>query len=146
MKWLEEERIDSSMAYDLAKDTFRRRTAVKGFRVGLLCHACWATVGKRERDVIRKFVIWFMNRDLEESLKMFGKRYNELQSQVGCDNSVHHNNLYKDLPDTFTKNELVAMCLQKNIKSKVRQILWRWREDKAITEVKKDVYKKCQKQ
>ena len=143
MKWLEEERIDSSMAYDLARDTFRRRTAVKGFRVALVCTACWANVGKHERKVIRDFVLWFMDRDLEESLKMFGKNYNEIQVKAQSDTTTtHHANLFADLNDTFTKTDLISMCLLKGIKSKVRLIIHRWKDDGAIKEVKKDLYKK----
>lgn len=145
MNWLEEERIDSSMAYDLAKDTFRRRTAVKGFRLALLCMACWANVGKREKKIIRGFVLWFMDRDLEESLKMFGKQYNEIQSKAQVDNSMHHANLYEELNDTFTRTDLISLCLQKGIKSQARLIVYRWKSDGAIKEVKKHTYQKVKK-
>ena len=145
MNWLEESRIDSSLVYDLAKDTFRRRTAVKGFRLALLCTACWANVGKREKKVIRDFVLWFMNRDLDESLKMFGKRYNQIQESVQADSSMRHANLYADLNDTFTKTNLISLCLQKGIKSKARLIVFRWKEDGVIKETKKDTYIKTKK-
>ena len=145
MNWLEESRIDSSLVYDLAKDTFRRRTAVKGFRLALLCTACWANVGKREKKVIRDFVLWFMDRDIEESLKMFGKQYNDLQSTALPDAVKRHVNLYADLNDTFTKTELISLCLKKGIKSKAALIIHRWKEDDAIKEIKSETYQKTKK-
>lgn len=145
MNWLEESRIDSSLVYDLAKDTFRRRTAVKGFRLALLCTACWANVGKREKKVIRDFVMWFMDRDIEESLKMFGKQYNDLQSTALPDAVKRHANLYADLNDTFTKTELISLCLKKGIKSKAALIIHRWKEDDAIKEIKSETYQKKKK-
>ena len=145
MNWLEESRIDSSLVYDLAKDTFRRRTAVKGFRLALLCTACWANVGKREKKVIRDFVLWFMDRDIEESLKMFGKQYNDLQSTALPDAVKRHANLYADLNDTFTKTELISLCLKKGIKSKAALIIHRWKEDDAIKEIKSETYQKTKK-
>ena len=145
MRWLEETRIDSSLVFDLAKDTFRRRTAVKGFRLALLCTACWANVGKREKKVIRDFVMWFMDRDIEESLKMFGKQYNDLQSTALPDAVKRHANLYADLNDTFTKTELISLCLKKGIKSKAALIIHRWKEDDAIKEIKSETYQKTKK-
>ena len=142
MGWLEKERIDSSMAYDLAKDTFRRRTAVKGFRLALICMACWATVGKREKQVIRDFVLWFMDRDLEESLKMFGKRYNELQNTVNTDSTRSQPQIFKALGDTFTKMDLINICAERGVKSKIRNILYIWKKDHVITECGKDSFKK----
>ena len=145
MDWLEKERFDSSMAYDLAKDTFRRRTAVKGFRLALICMACWANVGKREKKVIRDFVLWFMDRDLEESLKMFGKRYNDLQNKVNSDGPRRQIALFNELPDTFTKMELINLCGEKGIKSNVRKIIYLWKEDKVIVENGKDSFKKVKR-
>ena len=146
MDWLGKERLDSLIAYDLAKDTFRRRTAVKGFRLALVCMACWANVGKREKKVIADFVTWFMDRDLEESLKMFGKSYNELQNTINNGPSTRNRALFNELGDTFTKMDIVNLCSEKGIKQQVRQIVYLWKKDKVITDgPTKDTYKKAKK-
>lgn len=146
MDWLGKERLDSLIAYDLAKDTFRRRTAVKGFRLALICMACWVNVGKREKKVIADFVTWFMDRDLEESLKMFGKRYNELQNTINNSPSTRNRALFSELGDTFTKMDIVNLCSEKGIKQQVRQIVYLWKKDKVITDgPTKDTYKKVKK-
>ena len=146
MDWLSKERLDSLMAYDLAKDTFRRRTAVKGFRLALICMACWANVGKREKKVIADFVTWFMDRDLEESLKMFGKQYNELQNKFTTDGTGRQVNIFNKLGDTFTKMDVINLCHENNIKQRIRQIIYLWKKDKVIVAgPDKDTYKKILK-
>ena len=100
---------------------------------------------KREKKVIRDFVMWFMDRDIEESLKMFGKQYNDLQSTALPDAVKRHANLYADLNDTFTKTELISLCLKKGIKSKAALIIHRWKEDDAIKEIKSETYQKTKK-
>jgi hypothetical protein len=86
-------------------------------------------------------VKWFMDRDLEESLKMFGQKYNELQNSVVTEVN-HHQSLFESLPEEFTKNDVIAQCLKQGVHSKVKVILWRWKQDKAIVKVNNELYKK----
>ena len=146
MDWLGKERLDSLIAYDLAKDTFRRRTAVKGFRLALVCMACWANVGKREKKIIADFVSWFMDRDLEESLKMFGKSYNELQNKLNTEGTSRQSKIFDQLGDTFTKMDVINLCNEHKIKQQIRQIIYLWKKDKVITDgPTKDTFKKVKK-
>ena len=82
LDWLEEERIKSASTLNEARDVFRRRAAVKGFRLALLCHGLYANVGKREQQIITNFVKWFCTVDLRNSLYQFGERYNEVQQNA----------------------------------------------------------------
>lgn len=141
LDWLEKTRIDASLANDSAADVFRRRCAVKGFRLALVCMCCWENPREREKKIIKNFVSWFMTRDLAESLKMFGSKYNQLQGESRVQ-SQHHNNLFDSLPDEFSKNDVIAQCIKMNIKSKVKTILWRWKKDKAIKKCENGNYKK----
>ena len=144
MDWLEKYRLEASLSNDDAMDTFRRRTAVKGFRLGLVCMCCWEKPTKKEQDIIKKFVRWFMDRDLKESLAFFGKKYNDLQNDAEVE-EVAHNSLFDSLPNDFSKNDVIAQCIKQGIKSRVRQILYRWKQDKAIIKTGQDTYKKAQK-
>ena len=144
LDWLEEKRLEASMQYDEAMDVFRRRTAVKGFRLALVCMACWAKVSVREKKVIKDFVVWFMNIDLEESLKLFGKKYNELQ-EASINDPVHHNGLYDSLGDTFTKTDIINQCVKLGVHSRVKQIIYRWKADKVIDKIGENEYKKLKR-
>lgn len=88
-----------------------------------------------------------MDRDLEESLKMFGKRYNDLQNKVNSDAPTRQGSLFAELSDTFTKIDVINRCNEKGIKQSVRQIIHHWKKDKFISEgAAKDTYKKIKKQ
>lgn len=139
--WLEKTRRSASLANDLAADTFRRRCAVKGFRLAMVCMCCWSQVREREKKIIRDFVLWFMDRDLYESLKMFGEKYNKLQNEAVVEAS-HHQDLFESLPDEFTKNDVISACMKLGVHSKVKVIIYRWKKDKVITKVNGETYKK----
>lgn len=141
LDWLEEKRIESSLAQDVAADVFRRRCGVKGFRLGMLCTTCWEQVRKREQVIICKFVRWFMERDLQESLKMFGEKYNKMQAEAAVE-VKSNTGLFESLDDTFTKNDVIAKCIQLNIKSRIKSIIYRWKKDKVIEKVSSNTYKK----
>ena len=144
LEWLEKTRLQASIDYDQAADTFRRRTAVKGFRMAMVCMCCWAQVRDREKKIIKDFIVWFMDRDLQESLKMFGNAYNDLQNQVS-EKAKHHQSLYQSLSTEFTKNDLIAQCIKQGVHSKIKVILFRWRKDGVIQKLTEDKYKKIKK-
>ena len=141
LDWLEKKRVEASLAQDEAKDVFRRRAAVKGFRLALLCTCCWPQVRNMEQAVIRDFVLWFVECDLQESLRMFGEKYNKV-SQEAVTVSAHHQSLFEALGTKFTKNDIVKECMRLGIKSKVKTIIWRWVQDGVIVKEEKDSYVK----
>ena len=142
--WLKKTRLSASLANDYAADTFRRRCAVKGFRLAMLCTCCWNQVREQEKRVIKAFITWFMDRDLEESLKMFGEKYNKLQNEATVE-SKRHQGLFESLGDEFTKNDVIEQCMKQGVHSKVKVIIYRWKKDKVITKVNNDTYKKLKK-
>ena len=142
--WLKKTRLSASLANDYAADTFRRRCAVKGFRLAMLCTCCWNQVREQEKRVIKAFITWFMDRDLEESLKMFGEKYNNLQTEAAVEVG-HHQGLFESLGDEFTKNDLIEQCMKQGVHSKVKMIIYRWKKDKVITKVNNETYKKIRK-
>ncbi len=144
LEWLEKSRISASLENDFAADVFRRRVAVKGFRLALVCSCCWASMKEREKKIVKDFVVWFMNRDLQESLKMFGEKYNKLQKEAQTE-VRHQRGLFESLSDEFTKNDVIAQCMKMGIHTRVKQIIWRWNKDKAITKINNETYKKNKK-
>ena len=144
LAWLEKTRKSASLANDYAADTFRRRCAVKGFRLAMVCMCCWSQVKEREKKIIKDFIVWFMDRDLNESMKMFGEKYNKLQNESTVESS-HHQGLFELLPDEFKKNDVIAACMKLGVHSKVKVIIYRWKKDKVITKMNNDTYKKLKK-
>lgn len=143
LDWLEKERIKAAETLNPARDVFRRRAAVKGFRLALLCHALYNTIGKKERETIIEFVKWFCTVDLHYSLYQFGQRYNELQNNV-TKQSVPHNKIFEKMSDTFTKTD-VRIALQKAfMKTPVKVVISLWKNNKLI-EKRGDEYIKIKK-
>ena len=143
LDWLEEERVKSALTLNPARDVFRRRAAVKGFRLALLCHGLYNNVGKKEKEVITEFVKWFCSVDLYNSLYQFGERYNELQDKTVA-KKIPHNKVFDKLGETFSKND-VRMALQKiGRKTPLKVVLSLWKTN-GIIQQEGDNYKKLKK-
>ena len=122
---------------------FRRRAAVKGFRLALLCHGLYPTVGKKERGVIIDFVKWFCSVDLYNSLYQFGERYNDLQEKTVA-KKIPHNKVFDRLGETFSKNDVRIMLQKIGRKTPVKVVLSLWNTN-GLIEKKGEGYVKIKK-
>ena len=130
-QWLEEERIKAASTLDEARDVFRKRAAVKGFRLALLCHGLYGNVGKKEKQVITDFVRWFCMVDLSNSLYLFGERYNELQQRVKK-GVVRWGDVFNKLAETFTRADLRVALQRSCIKTPLKVVLSLWTKNGLI--------------
>ena len=124
---------------DKARDVFRRRVAVRGFRLGMLCYALWDK--PRESD-LRKcipFIQWWMEQDIEGSLKLWGARYN---NEVEDGISMPRRNLYNDLPEAFTKNDVYVRCVKLGIKTPIRNVIYLWVKNGYCKKIANGEYEK----
>ena len=143
LDFLEEERLKAVSEVNPARDVFRRRAAVKGFRLGLLCYGLYKEVGKRERAVITDFVKWFCRADLRNSLLQFGKRYNDLQEVANRERSgIRAESIYHSLPTEFTRADVRLRLQRAFMKSPARKIISIWLTNKLIRKVGVDMYQK----
>ena len=136
----EEQCKKAALALDPARDTFRRRVGVRGFRLALLCTTLYPKLTSRAQATIIQFVKWWMSVDMENILKLLGERYNEQTKKVvGFSNQ----DVFADLPETFSKNDIVAIMRKQNKKTKVYDVIYRWKKIEAIEELaEKGTYKK----
>lgn len=143
IKWLEAQRILAQKSADNARDMFRRRAAVKAFRVALLCYACWDKVGKREQEIIQNFALWFADVEVMKSLKWGGAKYNEFVAKQSSNASKSHfSNIFDQLPSEFTKGDLKVVLSKSGSKTNVRQIVYSWRSRGLVTKVSRNTWKK----
>lgn len=106
-KWLTEQYRQSVLTGNEARDSFRRRDAVNGFRAGLVAVAIYACMGKKmgkkEQAIITEFAKWVATYSLEMHLLKYGRELNKLD---GDDDGVcNDSNVLMVLPDTFTLHE-----------------------------------------
>lgn len=128
----------ASANIDRARDVFRRRVGVRGFRLAMICYACYANPRKTDLEKIGKFVDWWMHRDIENMLKLWGNRYNE-QTETAAD--VPQRSVFQQLPEQFTRAEVYTICTKQGIKTPLRKILSMWKIQ-GLVEKKNDIYKK----
>lgn len=121
----------AALAVDNARDTFRKRCGVRGFRLALLCTTLYPKVGTREKKIISNFVAWWMRQDIEASLTLWAQKYNEVaQPEKG----FYNRNIFAQLSDEFDKNDLYIVCKREGIKTRIKQIIYQWKKSKHIVE------------
>ena len=134
-----EECKKAALALDPARDSFRRRVGVRGFRLALLCTTLYPQMTTQAKRTIINFVKWWMHVDLENILKLLGERYNEQTNKVvGFSNQ----DVFASLEDEFTRNDVMIAMRKQNKKNKVYDVIYRWKKLGAIEETDKYAYKK----
>lgn len=141
-KFLEDNRKKALLDFDKARDVFRRRAAVRGFRLGILCYALWEKPRKSDLEKCIPFIEWWMREDLEASLKLWGAQYNNVVEDTP---NLAQRSLYNQLADNFSKNDVYVLCMKQGIKTPVRMIVHQWAKLGYVTKVGKGEYEKVKK-
>lgn len=143
-EYLKEDLVRSALDVDHARDSFRRRVAVRGFRLALLCTSLYNRIGPNEKKVISDFVGWWMRQDIDGIMQLFADRYNEkYDKNTGI--KIVQKGLYAVLDDTFTREELYAKAKQIGKKTKPRRILFDWLKFNAVIDNEDGTYTKTKK-
>lgn len=138
-KFHKEQTQKAALDVDRARDVFRRRVGVRGFRLGLICYGLWETPRPSDLAKCCTFIYWWMHKDIESMLKLWGSRYNEQTdtSPISVQRSV-----FDKLDETFTKNDVYVVCLKQGIKTPVRRILFEWKKQGYVVQQDKEHFKK----
>lgn len=129
----------AALDVDRARDVFRRRVGVRGFRLGMICYGCWENPRHSDLEKCKQFIDWWMHKDIESMLGLWGTKYNE---QTDTSPVVSQRTVFDQLEDTFNKNDVYVVCLKQGIKTPVRRILFDWKKLGYIEKIEKEVYKK----
>lgn len=129
----------AALDVDSARDVFRRRVAVRGFRLGLICYGLWENPRPSDLEKCKSFIWWWMHKDIESTLNLWGKKYNEVNdvSPVMVQRTVFDN-----LEETFTKNDVYVVCMKQGIKTPIRRIIFDWKKLGYLEQINKETYKK----
>ena len=140
--WLNEQQKISVRDYDKARDVFRRRCAVRGFRLGLMCTQLWETPRTSDLKKCCPFIRWYMDHDMEQMMKLWAKAYNEVAQ---TEPNLSQSSVYNGLPDKFTTNDIIAQCLKRGIKTPARIIVFNWKKFGFIVKLSKNEFQKVKK-
>ena len=138
--FLREQINQSALDVDVARDVFRRRVAVRGFRLALMC-TCLYNRHMTKTDIAncRRFVRWWMERDIEGIMKLWGPKYNEQVNNVPI---ITQKSVFDQLSSRFTKNDVFACCIKQGVKTPVKMVVYNWKKLGYIEKVGDNVYKK----
>ena len=120
-----EEMEKAALDIDRARDVFRRRVGVRGFRLALMCMCLYKMMSNKDKENCKKFIRWWMDRDLESMLAIWGHKYNEATEEV---KNISQRTVFEALGKVFTKNDVYGICIRQGIKTPIKVIIYRWRK------------------
>lgn len=131
LDWLEGQRKQAAKEMNEARDMFRKRAALKAFRLAMLCTALYPKAGMKEKKVIKDFALWFADIDLRNSLLAFGVKYNERSDENKEAKKKTYavgESVFDALPERFTRGDLQAVVHRHEMKTPVKVILSNWKK------------------
>lgn len=128
---------------DKARDVFRRRVGVRGFRLALLCTCLYKKKPtKIELDHCKAFVNWWMHQDIDSMMSMWGSKYNK---DTETTPNLSQRTLYNLLNDEFSRDDVYAKCMQQGIKTPIKCIISKWRTSGFVKDIDDNKFKKINK-
>ena len=143
-RWLNEKRELAIREDSRAIDTLRKRAAVIGYRAGMLAYLL---NGQKYDKAVGDFTSWVAEYIFQNQMQLFGHKFEEVaQAQIKMnERSSQVASLLAVLPDTFTRNELMALRARNGQSTNIACVLSRWKSSGFITQVEKNTYRKTPK-
>lgn len=136
-QWLVEKRQLAMETMSYAINALYKRSAVMGYRAGVIAYIL---CGYRETNVVINFALWVADYVLQQQVAMWGSHF---ENEDAC-GTTPVANLYKELPEEFTREELVNLRIINNQGKNVRMIIKRWKDNGMIQEMEQNHYRKTQ--
>ena len=137
--WQEEKCQLAIETQSKAIDTFRRRSANIGFRAGALAYKL---CGDKENSVVVDFALWVTDFLLQQQGAQWGAELERGEEPKQAHPVI---NLFQELPEKFTREELVSLRTINGQGKNIRMIIKRWRDNGMIQELDDKSYVKISK-
>ena len=143
-RWLNDKRELAIREDSRAIDTLRKRSAVIGYRAGMLAYLL---NGEKYDKAVGEFTAWVAEYIFQNQMQLFGSKFEEVaQNHIRMnENRSQVASLLLALPEQFTRNELMALRVRNGQSSRVDMVLNRWRNAGFINQVDKNTYRKTPK-
>ena len=135
-EWLETKWKEAVEAGDEALEVFRVRAANIACRAAAILYLCNE---RRETPTVVSLARWAADFVLTRQLDLFASGFKTEAEQTGK-HTVQ--SLLTQLPQEFTRDELVRLRVQRGESTDVRMILIRWRRALLIEDVRPGIYRK----
>ncbi len=143
-RWLNDKRELAIREDSRAIDTLRKRSAVIGYRAGMLAYLL---NGQKYDKGVGEFTTWVAEYIFQNQMQLFGNKFEEVAQSHIIANERRGNviSLLSELPATFTRTELIALRSRRGQSTQVACVLSRWRTAGFITQAAKNTYRKTPK-
>ena len=140
-RWVEEKRVEAAKDIDHVKDVYRKRSAVIGFRSGIIFHLL--TGAKQESKACLEFALMMAEYTLEQQIKAFGEALQQEYVNAGYEGRRYcaNHSVFDQLAPTFSRDDLRALkhnCSE----SGMRNIVMRWKKDGWIEPIDRHHWRK----
>ncbi|MBQ2365534.1 MAG: DUF3987 domain-containing protein [Bacteroidaceae bacterium] len=139
-QWLEQQRVLALKENNRARDIFRKRAAVIGFRAAMCIAPCYAATGPNWQR-LKDFAVYMATVALNNQLKFAGQQLNDiLASDEG--RVVKSDKIYDNLPDEFDMAALTVALKKGGMKTPAKMLVYMWKKNNLIEKVSNNHYKK----
>ena len=144
-QWVEQQRVMALKDIDLVKDVYRRRAAVIGFRCGVIFHLLSGC--SKESKACLEFAVMMAEYCLNQQIKVFGQALQNqyVDAQTECQRYGENNNIFDQLPPTFTADDLAALKRSSLPRNSIIKIISRWNRDGWVEKVDTKRWRKVSK-
>ena len=139
--WLEQQRLSALTEGDFAKDTFRKRAALKAFRAAMVAVSLYDKLTDGQKQIIKNWALWIADMDLQEHITMYAEQYNQPEQQQ----VFTVTNLLRGLDANFTMNDVILAMKKAGRKSQPATIVSGWKKAGIIVKTGKGLYAKTEK-
>lgn len=143
--WVTKMGTIAKQTQNYALDTARKRSAVVGFRAGMLIAACWNPEGNwtdEQRGYIIQFFHYVANHMLAGIMMRYEKELQTPYSVPTPARRVPHVQLYNALPQEFTIDQLSPLAQQYGIARAAAKIAYDWKAAGVLQSIGHGRYKK----
>ena len=143
-RWLNEKREIAIRDESRAVDTLRKRSAVIGYRAGMLAFL----LNKQKYDkAVGEFATWVAEYIFQNQMQLFGSKFEEVaQAQIKvAERTSSVVSLLNQLPTNFTREELMSIRARNGQSTNVAMVISRWRSAGFITQSAQNTYTKTPK-
>lgn len=139
-EWLEKERLIAIKESNRARDIFRKRSAVIGFRAAMLLRPLYSNGGKN-LERLKDFALYVADVVLKNQLAFAGERLNEVINSSATA-MKKTDAIFDKLEDAFTTNDVIMLSRKNNIKTPHKGLIYLWRKNGLIEKLSPNNYKK----